>query len=323
MGNATVQPLVVTKLTDPAPDIRVVTFAAPDGAALSDWDPGSHIAIRFGGTENGEARTGFVRHYSLCGDTADRASWTIAVLRENGGRGGSEYVHTALTVGETVTCENLHNAFPFAPSGPAVLVAGGIGITPLIPMIAAADAAGVDWTLVYGGRTHTAMAFADQLRCSYPGRVQLVAEDTDGRVDVTAVVDSAVESGADLWCCGPAGLIDAVESAGRARSVTVHSERFRVDAPGTESGSFTVEIESSGDLLTVPADRSLLEVLQNEGFDVDSSCEEGTCGTCEIAVLAGDIDHRDGVLSDTERASGTVMLPCVSRALAGSLRLDL
>jgi ferredoxin-NADP reductase len=276
---------------------------------LPPWEPGAHVDLV---TPEGP------RQYSLCGDPADEGVWRIGVLREPDGRGGSAFVHDELLPGATVRVRGPRNHFPLLPSPSYLFIAGGIGITPLLPMI---DAAGADWRLVYGGRTRTSMAFLDALQPD--PRVTVAPQDETGLLDLDALLG---EPRADtlVYCCGPEPLLAAVEercASWPAGSLRV--ERFGPKPVAGASTSFEVELTQSGVTLTVPADRSILDVVEEAGVTVLSSCSEGTCGTCETAVLDGEIDHRDSVLTTDEQSEGDCMMICVSRASCARLVLDL
>jgi len=270
-----------------------------DGPSLPEWTPGAHIDL--------ELRPDLVRQYSLCGSQGD-PSWRIAVLREPAGRGGSAYVHDSLAVGDRVRVSLPRNTFPLEPASRYLFIAGGIGITPIVPMIAAVAASGADWQLRYGGRSAASMAFLPEL-AAYGDRVC-------ARPDL---IDLSGMDGAEVYCCGPEPLLAAVEE--RCDPARLHVERF---TPRPVSGSeFDVELAQSGLTLTVPADRSILSTLLDAGVQVLSSCQEGTCGTCETEVLAGTPEHHDSLLTDEERAAGETMMICVSRSAGGRLVLDL
>ena len=305
--------LVVEKKEAAADGVALLTLRRGDGGDLPEWEPGAHVDLSLG--------TGVVRQYSLCGDPAERAVWQVAVLREPDGRGGSAHVHDVLAVGDAVPARGPRNHFPLVPAPEYLFVAGGIGITPIRPMLAAAEAAGADWRLVYGGRTRSSMAFRD-LAERHPGRVELRPQDETGLLDLPAILDGA----AAVYCCGPEPLLAAVEQecAGRP-GVTLHLERF-APKPGTADGpqeAFEVELAGSGQVVAVPAGRSVLDALDDAGVTVLSSCREGTCGTCETAVLDGVPDHRDSLLTAEEQVANETMLICVSRSRSSRLVLDL
>jgi ferredoxin-NADP reductase len=300
-----------------------LTLVRTDGSPMPAWQPGAHVDLVLG--------PDLTRQYSLCGDPADNASLTVAVLREPGGRGGSVRVHDGLAAGDTVRVRGPRNRFALveAPGITRYLfVAGGIGITPLLQMIAAVDARGADWRLLYGGRRRASMAFAAELVTAHPGRVELCPQDEVGLPDLDALLGTPRPDTA-VYCCGPEPLLAAVEERCVAWPPgALHVERFSprpVTVAGSrpEPASFTVELTLSGLTLTVPVDRTILEVVEEAGVPALSSCQEGTCGTCETPVLAGVPDHRDSLLTDAERAAGDAMLICVSRSRTEHLVLEL
>ncbi|QRP43646.1 PDR/VanB family oxidoreductase [Amycolatopsis sp. FDAARGOS 1241] len=288
-----------------------LTLRDPAGAALPAWAPGAHLDLVLG--------PDLVRQYSLCGDPADRSVLQVAVLREPAGRGGSAHVHEKLAGGETLRVRGPRNHFALEPAPRYLFVAGGIGITPLVPMIAAAEAAGAEWRLLYGGRTRASMAFAEELRETYGDRVELVPQDERGLLDLDAALAAAPD--AAVYCCGPEPLLAAMEQ--RCAPGSLHVERFTAKPDTEPKAAFEVQLAQSGRTLEVPADRSILSVVEESGVPVLSSCHEGTCGTCETGVLEGTPDHRDAVLTAAEREAGDVMMICVSRCAGARLVLDL
>jgi ferredoxin-NADP reductase len=300
-----------------------LTLVRGDGSPMPAWQPGAHVDLVLG--------PDLTRQYSLCGDPADQTSLTVAVLREPESRGGSARVHDGLAAGDAVRVRGPRNRFALVDE-PGItrylFVAGGIGITPLLPMIAAVDARGADWRLVYGGRRRASMAFAGELAAAHPGRVELCPQDEVGLPDLDALLGEPRPDTA-VYCCGPEPLLAAVEVRCAAWPPgSLHVERFSPKPvtdvrSGQEPASFTVELAQSGLTLTVPPDRSILEVVEEAGVPALSSCQEGTCGTCETAVLAGVPDHRDSLLTDAEQAAGDAMLICVSRSRTPRLVLDL
>jgi ferredoxin-NADP reductase len=304
--------LVVDRREFAADGVLALILRHPLGEELPAWEPGAHVDVLLG--------PDLERQYSLCGDPADRTAWRIAVLRERNGRGGSAYVHGQLGQGDKVRVRGPRNHFALRPAPRYRFVAGGIGITPILPMLAAAEAAGAEWSLLYGGRTRESMAFTEELS-GYGDRVTIAPQDETGLLDLASMLDDLPE-GTLVYCCGPGPLLDAVEE--RCPAGALHVERFqpKVQQEGGNT-EFEVELARSGRTLTVPADVSVLDAVRDAGVEVLFSCTEGTCGTCETDVLEGAPDHRDSVLTDEEREAGETMLICVSRCLGKRLVLDL
>ncbi|MGH3178948.1 MAG: PDR/VanB family oxidoreductase, partial [Streptosporangiaceae bacterium] len=240
------------------------------------------------------------------------------------GGGGSRFVHDRLRAGDTVRVRGPRNNFELAPSPRYQFIAGGIGITPILPMIAAASAAGADWRLLYGGRYRASMAFLPAL-AAYGDRVTVAPQDETGLLDLDALLGTP-QPDTLVYCCGPEPLLAAVESRCRAWPArSLHVERFSarpLTAP-VRAEAFEVELAASELTLTIPPDRSILDVVEEAGVGVLSSCAEGTCGTCETAVLSGVPDHRDSVLTEEERQARDCMMICVSRSCTERLVLDL
>ncbi|MEU6528788.1 PDR/VanB family oxidoreductase [Streptomyces sp. NPDC046928] len=304
--------LVVERTAFAADGVRVLLLRHPLGEPLPVWEPGAHVDLLLG--------PGLERQYSLCGDPADRTRWRIGVLREPAGRGGSAHVHERLRPGATVRVRGPRNHFRLEPARAYRFVAGGIGITPILPMLAAAEAAGADWSLLYGGRTRRSMAFTAEL-AAYGGRVTLVPEDECGLLDLGPVLDGLPE-GTLVYCCGPGPLLDAVEE--RCPPSALRVERFQPkEQLQGGAGEFVVELARSGLTVTVGPSVSVLDAVRAAGVEVLYSCTEGTCGTCETDVLDGTPDHRDSVLTAAEQASGETMMICVSRCRGPRLLLDL
>jgi ferredoxin-NADP reductase len=312
-----------------ADGVLALELADPTGAALPAWAPGAHVDLVLA--------PDLVRQYSLCGDPADRTGWRIAVLREPDGRGGSARLHDTLRAGDTIRVRGPRNRFPLEPSPRYLFVAGGIGITPLLPMLETAEATGADWRLVYGGRTAGSMAFAAELHAAHRDRVNLHPQDEHGLLDLDQLLGEPAPPPSTLvYCCGPGALLDEVQRrTAHWPAGVLHVERFTPEAPaGNEPATnkntdenadheFEVELALSGRTLRVPPDRSVLDVLEEHGVPVLSSCRAGTCGTCETAVLAGRVDHRDSLLTEPEREAHDTMFLCVSRAAGPKLLLEL
>lgn len=318
---ADARPVVVQALRSAAADVVAVELAAADGLPLPAWQPGAHVDLIL--------PSGLVRPYSLCGDPADRDTYRIGVLHVPNGRGGSAKVHT-LRAGQRIAVRGPRNRFPLVLAHDYLFIAGGIGITPILPMIRAAEAAGRQWRLIYGGRSRATMAFTDELLALDGDRVQLVPQDTDGLPDLVNAL-AAAPRGAAVYACGPEPLLAALQQAVTADfpDLHLHTERFEahrtapLPGPRAPAGEFKVELRRSGRILPVPADRSLLDVIRTAVPGAPSACEEGFCGSCELRVLNGTPDHRDTVLSGDDRDRSDVIYPCVSRARSPILTVDL
>jgi ferredoxin-NADP reductase len=308
-------PLLVRSMTHEAAGVLSVELVDPDGHDLPPWEPGSHLDLHLPG--------GLSRQYSLSGDPTDRSRYRLGVLREEAGRGGSAYVHEALRPGDHVEFGGPRNHFRLEPAGAYVFVAGGIGITPILPMLAEATAAGVGWSLLYGGRTAASMAFTAEL-ATYGDRVTLWPQDRHGLLDLDGLLGTP-RPGTVVYACGPEPLLAAVEQRMTAWPTgALHLERFAAPVverdPGDEH-ALEVVLAESGRSVLVPPERSVLEVLLQEGVDVLHDCQEGICGSCEVKVIEGEVDHRDHVLSEPERAANNCMMVCVSRACGKRLVL--
>ncbi|MCD2104570.1 MULTISPECIES: PDR/VanB family oxidoreductase [Rhodococcus] len=305
--------VVVVGRSDVAADVIALELALPDDGDLPGWNAGAHVDIGVGGDD--------VRQYSLCGSTTERTRWRIGVLREPNGRGGSAYLHDRAQIGCTLQVSLPRNNFPLVDASAYVFVAGGIGITPILPMIAAAECAGAQWQLYYGGRTRASMAFVDEL-AAHGDKVAILPQDEAG---LLPLADIARTAGAEtcVYCCGPEPLLAAAEQHGKG---ALHVERFAprpivVEEPDS---AFDVRIVSTGDVIRVGPDQALVDALERAGVSVVTSCREGTCSSCETKVLSGSPIHRDSVLSDDERERSESMMVCVSRAAVSPvLELDL
>ena len=302
-----------------AEGVMALELRALGADSVPEWQAGAHIDVRL--------PSGTVRQYSLCGDPSDRRHLHIAVLREATGRGGSREIHEELRVGQMLAISTPRNAFALAPAAAYQFVAGGIGITPILPMILAAERAGVPWHLVYGGRSRASMAFLERLLPHAGDHVQILPADEFGLLDLDAIAARAA-AGAETYSCGPGVLLDALTARFQAQELgqRLHLERFSaapVPVAAGEGGELKVILARSGLEVDVPADRSIMHALRDVGIEVPSSCEQGVCGMCETRVLDGVPDHRDMLLTDRERARNNVMMVCCSRAKTPTLLLDL
>lgn len=305
--------LRVARLAPVAEGVLGLTLEDPEGAPLPPWSPGAHIDLHLPGD--------LTRKYSLCGENG---AWSLAILREDQGRGGSRWIHDSLRAGDIVHTRGPRNHFRLDDSAPAhVLIAGGIGITPILAM--ADHLRDRPHALHYAGRSRAGMALLERVSRDHPG-AHLWIGDEGRRMDLPALI-AAAPPGAQVCVCGPARLIQGVEAACAARPDLIltfeHFDPVDTALDPDRDHAFTVELLDSDLTLTVPATRSLLDVLHETGIDVPCDCGEGLCGTCEIEVADGGIDHRDRVLTRTERAEGRRMMACCSRAAGDRLKVRL
>jgi ferredoxin-NADP reductase len=301
------QQLVLDHIDRVAEDVIALTLRGPT-APLTPWEPGAHIDLVL--------PNWLTRQYSLCGDPADRNVYRIAVRHDPLSRGGSDYVHRFLREGRTIEVSGPRNNFPLLPARQYLFLAGGIGITPILPMLRAAVEAGAAGTLVYVGRSAATMPFVAELRSSYGERVHVIATEARGRPDFAALA-AELDPHALVYCCGPAPMLAAAEAAFPAGRL--HTERFR---PAVKTFAANTAFEAvcvrSGQTIQVPPDESLLDALTYAGYPVASGCREGVCGSCELAVIDGEPEHRDDIGAPPGR-----MYACVSRALSRQLVIDL
>lgn len=310
--------LVVEAVDHVAEDVLALTLVDPDGDALPPWTPGAHVDLIL--------EEGLVRQYSLCSKPADSRVIRVGVLKAPESRGGSAFIHDRISVGSTVRVRGPRNHFSFVAAPRYVFIAGGIGITPLLPMMAEAEASGAGWQLWYGGRSRASMGFVDEL-APYDDQVNLVPQDESGVLDLDTILGDPREDTL-IYVCGPEGLLSAVEAKCEKEwpAGNLHLERFaakETEAPAGGERAFELVLASSGVTLTVPPDQSVFNVIQDAGISVLGSCHEGICGTCEQVVLEGDVDHRDSVLNADEQAANDAMMVCVSRCHSDRLVLDL
>ena len=308
--------LLLHERRDASDGVVSLTLRHPDGEELPPWTPGAHVDLVLD--------DGLVRQYSLSSDPRDRREWRLGILREQAGRGGSEYACTKLGAGDTVEVSGPRNHFDLVPAEDYLFVAGGIGITPILAMIAHAEAVGANWTLLYGGRTRAAMAFRDEL-AAHGDRVTLAPQDEVGLLPLADLL-AAPRPGTLVYACGPEPMLAALErEVGHWPADSLHVERFAPKAIETDGpdAAFEVEFTHSGVTALVPPGRSILDVAGDAGVPAPFSCTEGTCGTCETTILEGRAEHRDSVLEDHEREENSCMMICVSRAERGCPRLRL
>lgn len=298
---------LVERIDRVSQDVVTLTLRGTTGP-LPPWDPGAHIDLAL--------PNWLTRQYSLCGDPADRDTYRIAIRHDPLSRGGSEYIHRFLREGRTLEVSPPRNHFPLLPAPEYLFLAGGIGITPVIPMLRAATESDLPATLVYVGRSLATMPFVDELRSRHGDRVRIVATREQVRPDLDALA-SALTPGASVYCCGPASMLTAAEAAFPAGQL--RTERFQPRSrPFAPNTGFEVVCARSGRTVPVPPEESLLDALAHAGQPVPSGCREGICGSCELTVIDGEPEHRDDIGAPAGR-----MYACVSRALSARLVLDL
>jgi ferredoxin-NADP reductase len=307
--------LLVRAMRLETPGVMSVELTAADGADLPSYEPGAHVDLYLG--------DGIVRQYSLASDPGNLEFYRLGIRMLPGGQ-ASGYVRGRLRVGDVIKASWPRNNFPLVAAPSYVFIAGGIGITPLLPMMRAASEKKANWSLLYCNRRRGDAPFLSEIR-SLGGAVSLHSTEAGTRLDVGKHL-AEVRQDTLVYCCGPESLMNAVENATREwPSESVRFEWFTPKKRPEEEfkEGFEIVCEKSGVTLMVPPDRSVLEVLSAAGIEVTSSCEQGICGSCEVRVVAGEVDHRDSILSEAERNAGRTMMVCVSRAKGTQLTLDI
>ncbi|MEN5107276.1 PDR/VanB family oxidoreductase [Pseudomonas sp. TWI672] len=312
---------VIAAINAEAKDVISFELVDPQGRDLPPFEPGAHLEIYL--------TNGLIRHYSLFSDFRDHSRYKIGVGLSPQSRGGSRYLHGGLRVGDKLRISSPRNNFPLVASGDHYnFIAGGIGITPILAMIRWCVANGKPWTLHYMARSRLRAAFYEELfELGAENLVLHFLDENGGQpLDIEATV-AAMPLYSHIYCCGPAPLMERVQAAASTRPAeNVHFEWFSASGKtqeSTDNGSFKIILRSSGTELLVPAEKSILEVLEDNGHSLPFSCREGLCASCETPVLSGTPDHRDFVLSDAAKAEGKTMLICVSRAKSEVLELDI
>lgn len=321
MGSSDILQLRVRSISLEAEGIRSFDLRpVPPLRELPPFTAGAHIDLHL--------PNGLIRSYSLLNPPGETHRYLIAVNRDPNSRGGSRYLHEALQVGDVLTAGMPRNNFPLDEAAShSIFIAGGIGITPMWCMIQRLEQIGRPWTLHYAARTRRNAALLGAIGevAGKGGRVELTFDAEPGGVmlDLAAIVEQAPPD-AHLYCCGPVPMLECFERAAAGRSAgTVHVEYFAAkDKPDT-AGGFIVELARSGTTIFVPAGKTILDALLDEGVGVDYSCQEGICGMCEVRVLEGDPEHRDLVLSAEEKARNDSMMICCSGARSSKLVLDI
>ncbi|SEE82038.1 Ferredoxin-NADP reductase [Rhodococcus jostii] len=310
--------LMISAKTVIATGVTRLTLVHPDGEELPEWSPGAHIDLKLAND--------VVRQYSLCGGVTDRSQWEICVRQLHDGRGGSNFIHNRLSAGDLVTVTGPRNHFELVNASKYLFIAGGIGITPMLPMIEQTDEREATWSLVYLGRSLSTMAFAESLKAAFPNNVSVHPNDQDQLADISSLLET-IEADTAVYVCGPESLMRDLEDAADSRGLAsnLHTERFSANPTGsvTCDRSFEVEFSSSAVTAIVKSGTTILETARALGIPASFSCSEGTCGTCETTILGGKADHRDTILSREEREANETMMICVSRAAGNSLILEM
>lgn len=307
--------LVVEAKREIARDTWLFDLASLEGDELPSFEPGAHLMVR--------TPAGVLRQYSICSSSSDRRIYQIGVKRELDGRGGSTSMSEDLLEGDVISASLPVNHFPLeAADGPVLLIAGGIGITPILSMARRLSEQGKLFRLIYCARSSDTAAFLDVLSTEFADQtvVHYDGGDPAKSFDLTSLLASCPPE-THAYCCGPCGLMLAVRDVTRQWPPGhVHFEDFGSSGPNTGDTAFRVRLARSGEVLEVGANETILEAMRRHGLDVPSSCEAGACGACRTRLLAGAVDHRDYVLSDSERDDAIMV--CVSRALSGELTID-
>jgi phthalate 4,5-dioxygenase reductase subunit len=309
--------LRVSRAEKAAADIHLFELCHPAAAELPGFTAGSHLTVR--------SPNGSLRKYSLCNDPAERHRYVIAVKRDPAGRGGSVDLVDNIHAGDTVEVSAPHNAFELAGKAPSfILVAGGIGITPILAMARQLNGEGRRYKLYYLTRSPQSTAFLDELQgADFKGKVVIHHDGGDpaNAFDLWPVLEKS--SSAHVYCCGPRPLLEAVrDMTGHWPPTSIHFESF-IDAGAAaqaEDRPFTVVLAKSGARVEVAPGMSILEAMRDKGHEAPSSCESGTCGTCRTRLVSGEVDHRDLVLMQDEKADQIMI--CVSRALSPEIVID-
>src|SRR5262245_25965146 len=298
--------------------VRLLELRDPDGRALPVFAPGAHVDLKLNG--------GLGRSYSLIGDPADASRYLLGVQRDPQSRGGSQYLCEGARVGDLIEVSHPINHFPLAEDAAGrVFIAGGIGITPILPMIDRLADLRHGYVLHYGGRDRRTLPFLSRITARHGDRVRMAfsREPGGGRLDVAAIVDAA-PADAELYCCGPRSMLDAFATATAGRDPSrIHVEHFSAAQPAAVDGGFEVVLARTGRTVAVPPGKTILDALNEAGIEPACSCIEGVCGTCETRVIDGVPEHRDAILTTEERAASRSMMICVSGSKTSRLVLDL
>nr|ABS81535.1 ortho-benzoquinone reductase [Alcaligenes sp. NyZ215] len=310
----------VASLNVEADDIVSLELMPSDGEPLPSFSAGSHIDLKL--------PNGLIRQYSLCNDSSEKNRYQIAVLLDPATRGGSASVHRDIKVNQIINISKPRQNFPLIDARYSILIAGGIGVTPLLSMAKRLDRTDASFEMHYCTRSSSRTAFTQHIRtASFADRVHFHYDDGDQtqKFDIDSVFVER-NSDAHIYVCGPSGFMDFVINSAKDRgwpNEQIHFEYFSREVIANDHTQFKVEVASSGQRFDIPADRSIVSVLEENGIEIPVSCEQGICGTCVTRVLEGVPDHRDTFFSDAEKEKNDQITPCCSRARTPLLILDL
>lgn len=314
--------LTVTDIRSETPQIRGLTLARPHGEPLPSWEAGAHVKVRLPDSDE--------RSYSLIEASGDASAMTrprsfrLGVRLEEASKGGSTFMH-GLKVGDTVSVSAPANNFPLVVGRePVVLVAGGIGVTPIISMATTLLAGGPDFRFVYAGRSREQLAFLSEIEALVGDRLTIHTDDEAGIYDIKALMAGLATE--HVYLCGPTPMLDAAIACAKEfgwQKDRLRFEIFTAVAPAAGDSGFEVVLNSSGKSFTIPPDKTILDVLIDAGEDPLHDCKRGDCGICQVGVIEGTPDHRDYILSDSEKAEGKLMQICISRSKTPRLVIDL
>jgi vanillate monooxygenase ferredoxin subunit len=315
--------LKIEKIVQETSTVKAYVLKSADGAALPEFTAGAHVDVMVT-LEDGKTDK---RSYSLASDPKDTSAYTLGVLREKEGKGGSAFMHDKLKEGDVIEASNPKNHFPLdGEAEDNLLIAGGIGVTPILAMARSLTAQGTRFNMHYAARAPEEMAFKTDVEavCGDNGHLYFDGGDPTKGINLKDLLSNR-PGGLHLFVCGPGGLIEAVRTTAADLGWpenTVHYEVFKPEELSGEDTELQVTLSENGQTYTIPADKSILDVLLDEGVDIDYDCKMGICGLCAVKVIDGDPDHRDYVLTEGEKTDEQLFCPCISRAKGGSITLE-
>jgi len=294
--------------------ITEFTLVPSDGEVLPEYGPGAHVTVK--------TPSGAMRRYSLVGSGEQPDKYVIAVKREPESRGGSQSMHEDASEGTELLVEPPENEFELKSAPKYLLIAGGIGVTPIYAMANKLAEEGKPFNIIYCTRSPEDTAYLDEMKQAFGSKLKIHHDEGDPEKIYDFWDHFAEPQNMHVYCCGPKPLMEEIKSiSGHWPEGRINFEDFKpVEVIRPDDVEFEVELAKSGKTITVPADRSILEAIRDSGLPTVSSCESGTCGTCKTKLIAGDVDHRDMVLMDEEKDDHIMI--CVSRARSGNLVID-